>query len=108
MDRINIIRNRIADLRSEKYVYLDKWLEKYEYPESEIAEERRNLLNYLENQILAEGLEYNVAEEQKHMDFGKIYTGESLREYINSISTPEESDKSVSRIREKRNYTAAR
>ena len=43
MDRINIIRNRIADLRSEKYVYLDKWLEKYEYPESEIASLSHNL-----------------------------------------------------------------
>lgn len=60
MDRTNIIRNRIADLRSEKYAYLDKWLEKYEYPESEIAEERRNLLNYLENQILAEGKGWNI------------------------------------------------
>ena len=104
MDRTNIIRNRIADLRSEKYAYLDKWLEKYEYPESEIAEERRNLLNYLENQVLAEGLEYNVTEEQRRMDFGKIYTGESLREYINSISTPEESDNTVNRLTDYLNF----
>ena len=100
MDRTNIIRNRIADLRSEKYAYLAEYLEdlkkeEYEFPESDIADEWNDLLNYLENQVLSEGLEYNVAEEQSRIDFAKIYTGESLREYIYSIPDPEEGDKAV-------------
>ena len=100
MDRTDIIRNRIADLRSEKYAYLAEYLEdlkkgEYEFPESDIAEEWDNLLNYLENKVLTEGLEYNETVEQKLLDFGKIYTGDSLLEYIYSIPDPEEGDKAV-------------
>lgn len=108
MDRTNIIRNRIADLRSEKYAYLAEYVSdgenSYEYPETEVADEWNDLLNYLENQVLHDGLEYNVAEEQKRIDFAKIYTGESLREYIYSIPDPEEGDKAVGDLTDYLNF----
>ena len=108
MDRTNIIRNRIADLRSEKYAYLAEYVSDgengYEYPETEVADEWNDLLNYLENQVLPNGLEYNVAEEQSRIDFAKIYTGESLREYIYSIPDPEEGDKAVGDLTDYLNF----
>ena len=89
MDRTNIIRNRIADLRSEKYAYLTEYISDgdncYEYPKTEAADEWKSLLEYLEKSVLAKGLEYNVAEEQKYINFAKIYTGESLKEFIDAI-----------------------
>ena len=93
MDRTNIIRNRIADLRSEKYAYLNYCLkeEKYEYPYSLAAEEWRDLLGYLESNIQTEGVEYNVAAEEEGVEFATIYTEESLREYINNIAICSES-----------------
>lgn len=103
MDRTDIIRRRIACLRSEKYAYLTEYLDDknndldIDY-NTFVAEEWRNLLNYLENKVLPEGLEYNVAEEQSRIDYAKIYTGKSLREYINNIPAPEDGDKAVGEL----------
>ena len=109
MDRTNIIRNRIADLRSEKYTYLKNYLKEgeYEYPYSTAAGEWEDLLSYLENNIQTEKVEYNVAEEQEVVDFATIYTGESLRKYIDNIPEPGSgADKVMSELSEYINCTA--
>ena len=121
MDRTEIIRRRIADLRSDKYAYLAEYLvegnDLYVDTDTFVAEEWGDLLNFLENRVMLEGLKYDVAKEQEYMDFGKIYTGESLREYIDNICAsftttpfvrPFRSLRSASGTRGKKDYSAVR
>ena len=108
MDRTEIIRRRIADLRSEKYAYLAEYLvegnDLYVDTDTFVADEWGDLLNFLENRVLPEGLKYDVAKEQEYMDFGKIYVGDSLREYINNIPDPEEGDNTVNQLTDYLNF----
>lgn len=108
MDRTEIIRRRIADLRSEKYTYLAEYLvegnDLYVDTDTFVADEWGDLLNFLENRVLPEGLKYDVAKEQEYMDFGKIYVGDSLREYINNIPDPEEGDNTVNQLTDYLNF----
>ena len=111
MDRTDIIRNRIADLRSEKYAYLTKYISNgencYEYPYSDVALEWESLLDYLERKVLPEGLKYNIVEEQEDVDFVTIYTGELLGKYIDSITKPDSgADKVLGELSEYINCTA--